>query len=64
MSKEAKHAENNAKESFKELELIIKTAKDITIKFIEVGKISPSSFPEVFGNIFQTVQKAINSKGK
>ncbi len=60
MPKEIPHA--NTKEAFKELELAVKTAKEIVIKFIEVDKISPASFPDVFHNIFETVRKAVKSE--
>ena len=40
-------------------ELIIKTVKEIVVKFIEVGNISPSSFHDHFKNIYTTVDKAI-----
>jgi hypothetical protein len=55
------NAHINAKESFKEMELAVKTAKEIVIKFIEVDKLSPTSFPEVFNNIFQTVLTAVKA---
>ncbi|MEZ0328133.1 MAG: hypothetical protein ABWK15_00945 [Dissulfuribacterales bacterium] len=62
MPKEALHA--NTKETFKELELAIKTTKEIVIKFIEVDKISPASFPDVFNNIFQTVYRAVKTENR
>ncbi len=40
-------------------ELVIKTVKEIVVKFIEVGNISPSSFHDHFKNIYNTVDKAI-----
>ena len=40
-------------------ELIIKTVKEIVVKFIEVGNISPSSFHDHFKNIYNTVDAAI-----
>lgn len=60
MPKETLHA--NTKETFKELELAVKTTKEIVIKFIEVDKISPASFPDVFNNIFETVCRAVKSE--
>ncbi len=40
-------------------EMILKTAKEIVVKFIEVGIISPSSFHEHFRNIYTTVEKTV-----
>jgi len=40
-------------------ELILKTAKEIVVKFIEMGNISPTSFHDHFKNIFKTVEKTI-----
>jgi hypothetical protein len=40
-------------------ELILKTAKEIVVKFIEVGNISPTSFHDHFKNIFNTVEATI-----
>ncbi|MDD3553311.1 MAG: hypothetical protein PHC35_02160 [Deltaproteobacteria bacterium] len=59
MPKETPHA--HTKEDFKELELAVKTTKEIVIKFIEVDKISPASFPDVFNTIFETVCRAVKS---
>ena len=39
-------------------ELILKTAKEIVVKFIEVGNISPASFHDHFRNIYKTVEKS------
>lgn len=59
MSKETSHVNRDA---FKELELAVKTTKEIVIKFIEVDKLSPASFSDVFYNIFETVRKAVKSE--
>lgn len=60
MPKETPHT--HTKEAFRELELAVKTTKEIVIKFIEVDKISPSSFPDVFNNIFETVCRAVKAE--
>jgi hypothetical protein len=44
----------------KQEELILKTVKEIVVKFIEVGNISPTSFHDHFRNIYQTVEKSVN----
>jgi hypothetical protein len=40
-------------------ELAMKVAKEIIIKFIEVGKVSVSSFDEVFRQVYGAVQGAL-----
>ena len=45
----------------KQDELILKTVKEIVVKFIEVGNISPSSFHDHFRNIYNTVEKSVRS---
>lgn len=38
-------------------EQILRTTKEIIVKFIEGGRISPSSFHETFKDIYRTVEK-------
>lgn len=40
-------------------EQVLRTAKEIVVKFIETGRVSPTGFPELFQNIYQTVQNAV-----
>jgi hypothetical protein len=40
-------------------EQILKTAKEIVVKFIETGRLSPTAFPEVFQSIYQTVAETV-----
>jgi hypothetical protein len=40
-------------------ELALKVAKEIVIKFIEVGKVSVSSFDEVFRQVYGSVRDAL-----
>jgi hypothetical protein len=42
-------------------EQILRTTKEIVVKFIEGGRISPSSFHESFKEIYRTVE--VTSKG-
>lgn len=37
-------------------ETILKIAKEITVKFIEVGKITPTTFASAFTNIYNTIE--------
>jgi len=42
-------------------EQILKTAKEVVIKFIECGRLSPSGFAEAFQNIYRTVEETVKS---
>lgn len=43
-------------------ELTLKTTKEIVIKFIEMGRCSPSTFEEVFIQVFNVIKKTLISK--
>jgi hypothetical protein len=43
-------------------EQILRAAKEIVVKFIETGRVSPASFQDTFQSIYNTVEKA--AKGK
>ena len=38
-------------------ESILKIAKEIAVKFIEVGRLTPATFDETFKNIHQTIRE-------
>ncbi|MDK9709171.1 MAG: hypothetical protein OEL83_19175 [Desulforhopalus sp.] len=38
---------------------ILKIAKEITVKFIEVGRITPTTFATTFSNIYSTIDKTV-----
>ena len=38
-------------------EQILRAAKEIVVKFIEVGRVSPAGFPETFRSIYQTLEQ-------
>ena len=38
-------------------EQILRAAKEIVVKFIEAGRISPSAFNETFINVYRTVDQ-------
>lgn len=40
-------------------EQILRTAKEVVVKFIETGRISPTSFHENFKGIYTTVVDAV-----
>ncbi|MBF0227806.1 MAG: conjugal transfer protein TraB [Desulfobacterales bacterium] len=41
-------------------EHILRTAKEIVVKFIEIGRISPASFHESFREIYKTIKNTVN----
>jgi hypothetical protein len=45
-------------------EQILRTTKEIVVKFIECGRISPSSFHETFKDIYRTVEKTTKGSMK
>lgn len=44
---------------FRETELVLKVTKEIMIKFIENGRLAPSSFKDVFNVVFDVVNNAV-----
>jgi hypothetical protein len=44
-------------------ELLLKVAKEIVVKFIEVGRVSPSSFPETFKMVIDTLAQSLKEQG-
>ena len=45
-------------------EQILRATKEIVVKFIENGRISPNGFHETFKNIYRTVEKTAKSSMK
>jgi hypothetical protein len=45
-------------------EHILKAAKEIVVKFIECGRLSPSSFAETFQSIYKTVDDTVKRQQK
>jgi hypothetical protein len=42
-------------------ELVLKIAKEISVKFIEVGRLTPSTFDETFRSIYRTIEETAKS---
>ncbi|PID39637.1 MAG: hypothetical protein CR984_06310 [Proteobacteria bacterium] len=40
-------------------EQILRASKEIVVKFIESGRLSPTGFPEVFKAIYRTVDETV-----
>jgi hypothetical protein len=45
-------------------ENILKATKEIVVKFIECGRLSPSGFADAFQSIYQTVQDTVKGGEK
>lgn len=43
-------------------EAILKTTKEIVVKFIETGRIFPGSFEEVFKIVYKTVSDSVKEE--
>jgi len=40
-------------------ELVLKVAKEIVVKFIEVGRLTPTTFPDTFNMVIDTVRQSL-----
>ena len=47
---------------FKKEELALKVTKEIMVKFIEIGRVTPSSFQETFRAVHSEVKKGLSIK--
>jgi len=43
-------------------ELILRATKEVVVKFIEVGRVSPTSFPETFQKVYTTIRESVNGE--
>ena len=41
-------------------EQILRATKEIVVKFIETGRVSPTGFHETFKNIYKTINDTVN----
>lgn len=48
----------------REDELVLKITKEIVVKFIEVGRLSVSSFDEVWNNVHESVDASLKKQEK
>ena len=44
----------------KDEERILRITKEILVKFIEIGRVSPTQFDGVFKSVFQTVKSSVS----
>lgn len=42
-------------------EQVLRAVKEIVVKFIETGRVSPTAFPELFKTVYQTVDETVRS---
>lgn len=42
-------------------EQILKAAKEIVVKFIEGGRVSPTGFDETFKNVYRTLEETVKN---
>lgn len=42
---------------------VLRTTKEIIIKFIEAGKVSPTSFEKSFKDVFEVVRGCLKGEG-
>ncbi|WP_240910079.1 hypothetical protein [Desulfopila sp. IMCC35008] len=42
-------------------ETLLKLSKEIAIKFIEVGRVTPATFPESFADIYKTLKTTVTN---
>ncbi len=40
-------------------EQILRTAKEVIVKFIEVGRVSPNTFDEFFRKVYHTINDSV-----
>ncbi|HBI14516.1 MAG TPA: hypothetical protein DDY20_03200 [Desulfobulbaceae bacterium] len=40
-------------------EAIFKVTKEIVVKFIEVGRLTPANFAETYARVFETVRRSV-----
>lgn len=45
-------------------EQILRSAKEIVVKFIETGRVSPTGFPEAFRSIYHTIADTVHSQSR
>jgi hypothetical protein len=43
-------------------EQILKATKEIVVKFIETGRLSPAGFSDTFKNVYRTIDKTVRGK--
>ena len=55
----AKETGNSGRPEAVSPESIAKMTKEIVVKFIEVGKLSPANFDETFAQVFHAIERTV-----
>ena len=55
------HLEGNGDSMASIDEQILRTAKEIVVKFIETGRVSPTGFRDAFQNIYRSVADTVHA---
>ena len=50
-----------AKEQPVSADTVVKLAKEISVKFIEVGRLTPATFDATFKSIYRTIEETVAS---
>ncbi len=63
MTASKKHKESGQEVGEKPVsdEAILKVAKEIVVKFIEIGRLSPSNFSETFESVYTSIRDTVRS---
>jgi len=40
-------------------EQILRAAKEVVVKFIEAGRVSPAGFPDTFRTVYETIDQTV-----
>ena len=43
-------------------EMVFKVTKEIVVKFIEVGRLTPTNFEETYERVFETVKRSVQER--
>ncbi len=43
-------------------EAIFKAAKEVVVKFIEMGRLTPGNFDEIFATVYKSMQRSVRDK--
>jgi len=45
-------------------EQILRASKEIVVKFIEIGRVSPTAFNDIFRNVYRTIEETVRQSGE
>ena len=45
-------------------EQILRSAKEVAVKFIETGRVSPTAFPETFKAIYRAIEETVKGSSE